>query len=329
MKPTVSIIIPVYQVEKYLDKCIASVVGQTYQNLQIILIDDGSTDRSPAICDGWKSRDPRITVVHQPNGGLSRARNAGLKLATGEFVGFVDSDDWIEPLMIETLLAAMQETDADIAVCNFQVEPQELRDNQKKMCSLERTLYSSKEALKMLLKGEGFIHSFVWNKLFKRSVIANIDFPSGKIYEDLLWTPMVIGNANMIICLDSILYHYIQREDSLTHSDKTFLIRLLDKLEMIHQRMEFIRGRYPELEEVSIVNYQNNCCQEYTKISLHHAAFDIDGTARCEIHRCYRQVGLRNTLHTGRLILNLAHLLFWFSPSMYVKAYNIYKKCTN
>ena len=97
MKPLVSIIIPVYQVEKYLDKCIASVVGQTYQNLQIILVDDGSTDRSPAICDCWKERDSRITVVLQPNGGLSRARNAGLKLATGEFIGFVDSDDWIEP----------------------------------------------------------------------------------------------------------------------------------------------------------------------------------------------------------------------------------------
>ena len=326
MKPLVSIIIPVYQVEKYLDKCIASVVGQTYQNLQIILIDDGSSDRSPAICDGWKERDSRITVIHQPNGGLSRARNAGLKIATGEFVGFVDSDDWIESNMYETLLAAMQEANADIAVCNYQMELQEARENKKKEQTHERKLYSSEEALRMILKGEGFIYNFVWNKLFKRSVIANIDFPSGKIYEDILWTPMVIGNANIIICLDSILYHYIQREDSLTHSDNTVLIRLLDKLEMIHQRMEFIRARYPELEEVSIVNYQNNCCQEYTKISLHHAAFDIDGTVRCEIHRCYRQVGLRNTLHIGRLKLNLAYLLFWFSPSMYVKAYNIYQK---
>ena len=93
MKPTVSIIIPVYQVEKYLDICIASVVGQTYQNLQIILINDGSADRSPAICDDWKGRDPRITVVHQPNGGLSRARNAGLKIATGEFVGIDEADE--------------------------------------------------------------------------------------------------------------------------------------------------------------------------------------------------------------------------------------------
>ena len=120
MKPLVSIIIPVYQVEKYLDKCIASVVGQTYQNLQIILVDDGSTDRSPAICDNWKEQDSRITVIHQPNGGLSRARNAGLKIATGEFVGLVDSDDWIEPLMIETLLSALQETAADIAVGGFE-----------------------------------------------------------------------------------------------------------------------------------------------------------------------------------------------------------------
>ena len=147
MKPTVSIIIPVYQVEKYLDKCIASVVGQTYQNLQIILVDDGSTDRSPAICDGRKERDPRITVVHQPNGGLSRARNAGLKLATGEFIGFVDSDDWIEPDMVETLLTALQETDADIAVGGFEGFTEDSQSiHYAKTKSTKRSLCSTGEA---------------------------------------------------------------------------------------------------------------------------------------------------------------------------------------
>ena len=166
MEPTVSVIIPVYQVEKYLDKCIASVVGQTYQNLQIILVDDGSTDCSPAICDGWKERDPRITVVHQPNGGLSRARNAGLKIATGEFIGFVDSDDWIEPNMVECLLSSMQETDADIAVGGFEGFTEDSKSipyAQPK--STKRSLYSAEEALKRLLLLRGFIRNFVWNKL--------------------------------------------------------------------------------------------------------------------------------------------------------------------
>ena len=124
MKSLVSIIIPVYNVEKYLDKCVASVVNQTYTNLEIILVDDGSPDNCPALSDVWQVKDSRIKVIHQENGGLSHARNEGLKIAIGEFIGFVDSDDWIEPNMYEALLTVLWETKGakgDIAVCNYHV----------------------------------------------------------------------------------------------------------------------------------------------------------------------------------------------------------------
>ena len=120
--PLVSIIVPVYQVEKYLEKCLGSIIGQTYGNLEIILVDDGSTDHGPAICDRYQTEDSRIQVIHQANGGLSHARNVGLAAATGDFISFVDSDDWIEPQMIDALMSALQETGADIAVCGRQVE---------------------------------------------------------------------------------------------------------------------------------------------------------------------------------------------------------------
>ena len=200
-KPLVSIIIPVYNVEKYLDKCLDSVVNQTYTNLEIILVDDGSPDRCPAICDEWKSRDSRIKVIHQPNGGLSRARNAGLKIATGEFIGFVDSDDWIEPDMYETLLSTMLETGADIVVCNFYCEEvnSDAFIQKPKSPVIER--YTAEEALKLLISEKTFIHPVVWNKLFRKHLLTNLLFPEDKIYEDNLWTPQAIGGANSIITM--------------------------------------------------------------------------------------------------------------------------------
>ena len=312
MKPLVSIIIPVYQVEKYLDKCIASVVGQTYQNLQIILIDDGSTDRSPAICDGWKERDPRITVIHQPNGGLSRARNAGLKLATGEFIGFVDSDDWIEPNMVETLLSVLQETAADIAVGGFEVFTEDSKSiTYAQPKSTKRSLYSTEEALKRLLLLRGFIRNFVWNKLYRRTVLSGVAFPEGRLYEDVTWTAQVIGNAKSVVCVDQIFYHYLHRPDSLSRDDQRFVRRLRDELELTEQRLDYIHCHYPSLDKFAILRLHNLICRYYINICLHFRHLDTDHRIRNDLRERfsrYRPSIFLDLRYFGKAI---ARLLFW------------------
>ncbi len=324
MEPTVSVIIPVYQVEKYLDKCIASVVGQTYPKLQIILIDDGSTDQSPAICDEWKERDSRITVIHQPNGGLSRARNAGLKVATGEFIGFVDSDDWIEPNMYETLLSALQETDADISVGgikSFTEDSQDVIFTQPKHS--ERTVYSAEEALRrLLLYVKESICSGVWNKLYRRSVISNIKFPAGRLHEDIPWTAEAIGNSKAVVCVNQIFYHYLIRPDSLSHDTQQKVRLVYDELEMYEQRLGYFHEHYPALVKFAIMRLQNFCCKEYLKFGSKFCHLDIDGKIRNDLYHHFCQYRPRIFLNIRDIPKNIARILFWISPKLLVNFFS-------
>ena len=325
MKPLVSIIIPVYNVEKYLDKCITSVVNQTYTNLEIILIDDGSPDNCPAICDQWQAKDNRIKVIHNENGGLSHARNEGLKIATGEFIGFVDSDDWIEPNMYELLLTALLETDADIAVCNFQVEPKKNKVVQNSIELTEQRLYSSEEALERLLKKQGKICFCVWNKLYRRNRIINILFPEGKLYEDILWTVKAIGNSKTIVCINSVLYHYLQRPESLSHNTRQKVKGWYDKLEMIEQSLEYIRKHCLKLEKFAIANLQTYCLREYLKVSLDYPYLDKDGEIRRIFWQRFSRYKPIVIQENGNIRKKIGWHLFCYFPKLLVKLCSIYR----
>ena len=325
MKPLVSIIIPVYQVEKYLDKCIASVVNQTYTNLEIILVDDGSPDNCPAICDAWKSRDSRITVIHQPNGGLSKARNKGLKLASGEFIGFVDSDDWIEPNMYELLLSALLEAEADIAICDYQSETEISKITRINQSSSKSKMYSSEEAMRLILEDKG-MYTFVWNKLYRRNVLSEITFPEGKIYEDNVWTPQIIGNANLLVYIDYQFYHYLYRYDSLSHNKRQSLNLIWDKIEMSERRIEYIRGHYPILENIAVKLLQNICCWEYWEIGLNYPHLDPDYEIRRELHRIFCRYKPVIILDIGNIVKNLIRILFWISPNLLSKSFIFFSK---
>ena len=324
--PLISIIVPIYQVEKYLEKCINSIIAQTYKNLEIILVDDGSTDSCPAICDRFQAEDSRIKIIHQENGGLSHARNVGLEHATGNFIGFVDSDDWIEPNMYEVLMSALQETGADIAVCNRQMETSDSKPVSIDTTSCKRKLYSTEEALRTIIKGEGDIRNVIWNKLYKRTVLSNISFPKGKIFEDLLWTPLVIGNAKLIVCMDSLLYHYLNRTDSLSHNENLVIKRELDKVEMFRQRFVFIQDHFPDLKKLAIHKFQESCYREFIKISLNQHHFDENGEIRRELHHQFCQSGSFNILDYDNFSTIFARILFRFSPKLFLKTYIIYQK---
>ena len=207
----ISVIVPIYKVESYLPKCLDSIVNQTYRNLEIILVDDGSPDNCGAICDEYAARDDRIIVIHKSNGGLSFARNVGLDTATGDYIGFVDSDDWIEPNMYEYLLHGIQKQGADIAVCGIF---EELPDR----CFCRKwdkaEVFDTEAGLEQLFLRKKYSHS-VWDKLYRYSLFEGIRFPEGRNFEDIATTHRVFERAKAVQLLPEAKYHYLQRRDSI------------------------------------------------------------------------------------------------------------------
>ena len=216
MDTVLSIIVPVYKVEKYLCKCVESILSQTYSNLEIILVDDGSLDGCPSICDAFALRDSRVKVIHKENGGLSSARNAGLDVATGEYIGFVDGDDYIDPKMYEKLYSVLVEDEADMAVCNFQfVDSKE--NPLRRPTPVPTGTYSGREALAFLQNKNYGPFVSACNKLFSKSLFTISRFPVGKLNEDNLTAYKRICECNKVSMISDSLYFYRQRPDSIMH----------------------------------------------------------------------------------------------------------------
>lgn len=207
----ISIIIPIYNREKSLRKCLDSVVAQTYENLEIILVDDGSKDSSGIICDDYAGRDKRIVVKHQQNAGVSAARNAGLAMAAGDYIGWVDSDDWIEPDMYECMLKNALEYEADIVVCS-RMEMYEDKSIFKGWRQL--AVLDMEQAMQMLLNDD-CMQNYLWDKLFRKDLLADITFPVGRTYEDIAVMYKVFRWAERVVCLPQAKYNYRQHSDSI------------------------------------------------------------------------------------------------------------------
>lgn len=244
INPLISIIVPVYKVEPYLSQCLDSIIGQTYRNLEIILVDDGSPDNCGAICDSYAENDERIQVIHKPNGGVSSARNAGLRASCGEWIGWVDSDDWIEPAMFETLFSAIQETGADIAVCGHW---ENFRDHIEICGWPVRQILDTQEALGELLRNDR-IKNLLWDRLFHRTLFDNIRFPEGRTYEDIAMMHWLFLRADKVVCIPDILYHYRQREGSIV--DDTSLGNRINHYIAARERYESLAGDWPEFNQL-------------------------------------------------------------------------------
>lgn len=212
----ISVIIPVYKVEKYLSKCLESVINQTYKNLEIILVDDGSPDKSGEICDKYASRDERIKVIHKENGGVARARNTGLDAASGDYIGFVDSDDWIEPDMYELLINNATKYDADISMCGETVY------EEGKIISAssgeELLELSCIEAKKITVVGGTM--GYIWNKIYKQSIIGDIRFdPQYGCSEDLMFVYQLVENTDKLVIDNHAKYNYFRNEGGITKGE--------------------------------------------------------------------------------------------------------------
>lgn len=245
-KELISIIVPVYNVEKYLKKCVDSIVNQTYKNLEIILVDDGATDNSGKICDELVELDNRIKVYHKKNGGLSDARNYGVERATGDYIGFVDSDDYIDAEMYEKLYEAIKKENVDVAECNLKIvypEKTDLFTDQKyyQICNKQ-------EYLEEYLKIEKIFGS-ACVRLTKADIAKKLKFPVGKLYEDTYYAYDLIGIVDKYVIVDNPYYNYLMRENSITNAK--FNPRIFDLIEIVEKFHTNIYKNYPSLKEAA------------------------------------------------------------------------------
>lgn len=245
----ISVIVPIYNVEKYINKCVDSIINQTYKNIEIILVDDGSTDNCYNICDEYKKKDNRIKVIHQENSGLSEARNAGIKMAKGEYLAFVDGDDYILEDMLEYLYKLLKETNSEISVCNFiryWNEDKKLIDYN---INRERIVIKREQALKEILKND-LLKSFAWNKLYKKSLFKNVRYPKGMKMEDVATTYKLISNSEKIVIGKDAKYYYVQRDGSILATKSTSMY--IDYYKAVYERYKFLDEKYPNLKKQNV-----------------------------------------------------------------------------
>lgn len=244
MLDKVSIIIPIYKVEKYIKGCIESAINQSYKNLEIILVDDGSPDNCGKIIDEYALIDNRIITVHKSNGGLSDARNYGMKYVTGDYTLFLDSDDWIKRDMVEVLLNLIKRYNADIVQSAFyyQFSTYLLYDDRYYSEDEDAVILNNHQLMGELVKNER-VKNFVWGKLYRSELVKNIKFEKGKLFEDVFWAHQVMHKVNKYVIYHKPLYYYLQRKNSIV-SD--YNIKNLDIIEGLNVRHKFIKENYPQ-----------------------------------------------------------------------------------
>lgn len=247
--PEISIIVPVYQVEKYLNECIDSILAQTFTDFELILVDDGSPDNCPALCDAAAEKDSRVRVIHQQNKGLSGARNAGIDVARGNWLGFVDSDDMIDPTFCEKMLHAAVQAGAEMAVCNIlRMKENKALDSYQEHCLKDEVL--SREEIVHRIQLSPFY--MVMTRLCRREVFEKIRFPEGKNYEDAFTAPKILEWVNKAACVAEPLYQYRLRSGSIMHAAVTL------------KNLEEVYANYALFQYTMKYRKYDEACLQYT-----------------------------------------------------------------
>ncbi len=318
MKPLVSIVIPVYNVEKYLSRCLNSVLDQNYRNLEIILVDDGSTDKSSNICDEYKDKDERIKVIHQQNKGLSGARNSGIDTATGEYICFIDSDDYISNYYVEQLIKTSIVENSDIVTCGY---IQGYDDNyifDSKKSSSEVYSYSSADALANWHDKYKKVETVAWNKLYKFKLFeTGIRYPVGKYFEDVPTTHLLVSEAQTISFINSKLYYYYQRNSSIQGSPDD---------NKIEQRMEMQTQRFMWFKNHGYFSAYERLVDKYLKYLIICYAQTESINLKDTILKEFREI--KNSANIHNRIEKLLYFGFCASPELYKNLYLTMKKCS-
>ena len=253
----ISVIIPIYNVENYIGQCVESVLNQTYRNIQVILVDDGSPDRCGSICDEYEQTDSRVMVIHKQNGGLSDARNVGTDYADGDWILYLDSDDYLENNALEILVEAQKKYKADLVIGNFCYSYADHEVVAESPYHGE-VVFNNHDAMEALMAGK--LQTFAWGKLIRSSIAKMYKFPVGKLFEDHFWTHLVLGIAENVTYINTPILHYRQRDDSISF---TFNISRLDVLDGWCERAKYLEVHYPDLTLV----FLHNCALQYVDIA--------------------------------------------------------------
>lgn len=262
----ISIIVPIYRVEQFLPKCIDSLLAQTYQDFELILVEDGSPDGCAAICDQYKQKDPRIVVIHQPNGGVSAARNAGLAIARGEYIGFVDPDDWVAPEMYGEMLSAIERTQADLAICGYDYCSEDgVLDTARRYHVRAPELLSQKELMNRFADMPPTVRHGVVNKLFRTQMLSSIRFLSGlHSSEDVLFLLEYSLRITQAVMVHQPYYKSCVRQGSATHGGLK-LDSLADSFMAHDQMYQATISRYPELKNHALAFLMDVCALKYNE----------------------------------------------------------------
>ncbi|WP_434350577.1 glycosyltransferase family 2 protein [Streptococcus sp. KHUD_014] len=246
MEEKISVIVPVYNVEAYLERCVESILKQTYSNLEILLVNDGSTDKSGELCDQLALRDQRIRVIHKENGGLSDARNRGIDEASSGLIGFIDSDDYIDEDMYETLYRQLRESNADLSMCGHYDVFHQIPE--KQVSEIKTWNLSSEEAIKMVMEAKVLSVTAV-NKLYKKELFNHLKFEVGKIAEDAFIMIRLLDQCQKVVATNEKKYYYVHRENSIT--TQKFSLKFLNVIEAYEQNANIIREHYPAIADVA------------------------------------------------------------------------------
>ena len=275
--PLISVIVPVYKVFDYLNRCIESLVNQTYQNIEILLIDDGSTDNSSILCDTWAKKDRRIQVIHKLNGGLSDARNAGMPAVKGEYISFIDSDDWIDLNTYSLMMKRIQETQAQIGVFNLiNVYSEQFSPD----LSDKYDIIDAEKAIENTIDDVG-VKTVAWNKIYHKSILTGLLFPKGKLHEDEFFTFRALARAERIIYIHRQCYFYFQRPTGIMGQ---YNLKHIDMLDGVKERMDFVHEYYPRLYQKAKLSLSLCCFSQYQAL-LNNRDVDTDGTGKKRIKR--------------------------------------------
>ncbi len=301
--PEISVIVPVYKVEKFIYRCVNSILNQTFTDFELILVDDGSPDNCPAICDEYAEKDSRIKVIHKQNGGLSDARNVGKEKATGNYITFIDSDDWIHKEYLERLYNACHDFDADVSVCGyFRTENQ------------EPVIASEKYAVNTFTPEDFWCslelnHAIApWGKLYKRELDKDIKFPVGKLHEDVFTTHEYIFSAQKIAFFPAEMYFYYINSDSIT--GKGWYPKRMDAVEAFRVQTEYFHNNgYERAEKKSIEKYCDIAIGHYSQLCQMNRYDDIRKSLKKEIRKAL--IKYKKTMKSKR---EWEYIYFQFFP---------------
>lgn len=315
MKHLISVIVPIYNVEKYLSRCIDSILAQTYQNFELILVNDGSTDNSGQICDAYLKKDERIEVLHKANGGLSDARNAGIEKARGAYFLFVDSDDYIAADMLERLYGGLIRENADLAMCGFQaVDESGASVVDMSSAGLKSGSYNKDDIFEESGRADGWNYIVAWNKLYKKKLFDTVRFEKGKLHEDEFIFHLILDQCKKIVVLEEKLYYYLQRAQSITTN--SYSVRRLDAVEANLLRCKYYQKRgmkecFADTEKVAFY---------WLQVGIERLEFDKVSKRFAELRTLYAEI-LFSVLINAKIDFRekIKRLLFCMSPKTYAK----------